>query len=372
MFKVTSSTDPNINLNGPTPGGDGHEVVIYRGNEEYEDSTVPRPISQIVRDNKKIGCYVDGLQEYNNVGITELQTKKILYSFNDIRQILLNNLKNPSHLITVEPNNDKKTTLDLTVSTISSNCGFASEYEKLSSEIVRTQQEMSKLKIEVSSESGKFTKYEDYCQKIKVLKTLLKVFHPFEAESSYYPQMKPKLRPRSVDSWWLNGFTKVILEKDKKEEENLESSSYYYLFLSYKDVPKESLKFINQDYITFRNPLIKPENKRLGTNLPTNDLILFNENAPFICMNTALNENSSENLKKANIFSPEDLEKHIKNIDQKLRKEHARFISLYLAESETRLRNLYVNMRLVNSTALQMMLEEALREKPFALKTKKT
>jgi len=189
----------------------------------------------------------------------------------------------------------------------------------------------------------------EYLNKYAYLIIYIKAIHS-EDPNLVLPVLPQRFcEPVALEALWLSGKTKVIL-RDREDE----GGSYFYPFLSSEDIHPNQ-RHVPSMYKTFKDPFRFEDPNALVVDriTDTSELIPFNPNKPFACFNTGFYEETNINKFKANILRPDTLENCIKAIDQELRIRHANYIQAHPVLSEMRLANLFLGMRVMNSSILK-------------------
>ena len=161
--------------------------------------------------------------------------------------------------------------------------------------------------------------------------------------------------------WMISGKTEII----PYDNYDTISTSYFRLFWDYNKVPdqiKENYKFFTDPFENFQKKInLNKSPLALWTGEGDEEkLIDLNPNKPLVFFYTSIyQEGAGHNTFAANIFKPEELENEIKEIELYLRDKHPILFQAKPAECEILLANTFLNMRVMNSTVLSTIMEQA-------------
>jgi hypothetical protein len=186
------------------------------------------------------------------------------------------------------------------------------------------------------------------------LNTIAKVFYPEELKEKIVilPNQKPEAQIPS--NWWLSGVTKV-----HPADPDVLGASYYYIFQEVSEI-HPNYRHILDMYQTFKDPFVefKPKAMDRDENFVAPDFIPFDPNKPFGLFYNALNDNEEDNKFKANLYRPDELENIIQNKGRELRNKYADFFNQFPIQAQMKLDNLFIDMRLMNSTLLKNTIDK--------------
>jgi hypothetical protein len=180
------------------------------------------------------------------------------------------------------------------------------------------------------------------------------VFCPEKVKDQIVTVPNQNLVAQEPSNWWLSGLTKV-----HPADLDVVKASYYYAFQSVSEIHPDNRRVLDM-YQTFKDPFLQfhPKAFYIDESFVAPDLIRFDPDKPFGLFYNALYDDESENKSKANLYRPDELEKIIQKIALTYKTRYADFIRLHPIESQMKLDNLFLGMRVMNSTILKNTLDD--------------
>lgn len=246
-----------------------------------------------------------------------------------------------------------KLNIDASPATISSISGFQYDKDDLLSRITEAENRLSILYSCVYAENVQQRK--EILDNVELLIAYAKVYDTeaydqimlYKTNNSNFNMYFNKPEAIWLDKWMISGKTKVL-----PANEEVIPASYLYLFRDSHNMIPGLWNFMDE-YLNFKDPLAE-----VTDIWRARDLLPIDPDKPIAFFNTALYDNGANNKFKANIYRPEELENLIKIIDRDLRSQYAELFHSRPEESEIKLANLFLNMRIMNSTVLKSVLDK--------------